>query len=98
MARKEIAGLGYVVLAVAFFATSPVLVRWAAPLSPFEITFGRLATAAAIVLLLERITSRSDCVRRDRSEEADGLSLVDATAGHPLDSLLHARPSHPIDY
>jgi drug/metabolite transporter (DMT)-like permease len=40
--------------AVAFFATSPVLVVWAAPLSPFEITVGRLATAALVVLALGR--------------------------------------------
>jgi drug/metabolite transporter (DMT)-like permease len=56
MDRKEAAGLGYVLLAVVFFATSPILVRWAAPLSPFAIAFGRLASAALIVLLAERLS------------------------------------------
>lgn len=40
--------------AVLFFSTSPVLVLWAAPLSPFEITVGRLASAALLVALLAR--------------------------------------------
>jgi drug/metabolite transporter (DMT)-like permease len=56
MQRQEAAGLGYAVVAVAFFATSPVLVRWAAPLSPFAITFGRMASAALVVLLVERLS------------------------------------------
>jgi drug/metabolite transporter (DMT)-like permease len=44
-------GLYLVVIAVFFFSTSPVLVRWAAgSLSPYEITFGRMFTAAAVVL------------------------------------------------
>ncbi|MHB1005785.1 MAG: DMT family transporter [Chloroflexota bacterium] len=43
-------GLVYVGIAVFFFATSPVLARWAAPLTAFEITFGRMAVAAVAVL------------------------------------------------
>ncbi len=54
MGKGELRGLGYVTLAVGLFATTPVLIRWAAPLSPFEITFGRMAVAAAIVGLLAR--------------------------------------------
>ncbi len=42
-------------LAVVMFSTSPVLVLWAAPLSPFEITLGRLAVAAAVAALLARL-------------------------------------------
>jgi drug/metabolite transporter (DMT)-like permease len=54
--REELRGLGYVTLAVGLFATTPVLIRWAAPpLSPFEVTFGRMATAAVAVLLLARL-------------------------------------------
>jgi drug/metabolite transporter (DMT)-like permease len=41
-------------LAVLFFATSPVLVRWADPLSPYEKTAGRLAVAALVILALLR--------------------------------------------
>ena len=44
-------GLTYVGVAVLFFSTSPVLTRWAAPLSPFEVTFGRMAIAAITVLV-----------------------------------------------
>lgn len=40
------------VLAVIMFSTSPVLVLWAAPLSPFEITLGRLGVATLIIWLL----------------------------------------------
>lgn len=47
-------GVLLAVLAVVMFSTSPVLVLWAAPLSPFEITLGRLAVAAAIAALLAR--------------------------------------------
>ncbi len=42
-------GLAYVGLAVFMFSTSPVFIRWAAPLSAFEIAFGRVAVAAAVV-------------------------------------------------
>lgn len=48
-ARGRWGGLGYVGLAVFLFSTSPVLIRYAAPLSPFEITFGRMAVAALAV-------------------------------------------------
>ncbi len=42
--------------ATALFSTSPVLIRWAAPLSPEEITAGRLAVAAAALWFLRRGT------------------------------------------
>jgi drug/metabolite transporter (DMT)-like permease len=51
-----VSGLAYVALAVAFFSTSPVLTRYAAPHSAFEVTFGRMAVAALCVLLLARLT------------------------------------------
>ena len=49
---EERRGLLYVSLAVLFFATSPVLTRWAAPLSPYEIATGRLGVAALGILAL----------------------------------------------
>jgi len=49
---EERRGLLYVGLAVLFFSTSPVLTRWAAPLSPYEIAAGRLAVAALAILAL----------------------------------------------
>ena len=53
----DLRGLVYIAIGVLFFSTSPVLVRWAAPLSPYEITFGRMATAAlamGLVVALRR--------------------------------------------
>lgn len=47
------------VLAVIMFSTSPVLVLWAAPLSPFEITVGRLAVATIVVGLLARFNRQA---------------------------------------
>ncbi len=52
LSSDEKRGLGYVALAVGLFATSPVLIRLAAPVSPFEITFWRMALAAPTVLVL----------------------------------------------
>lgn len=48
-------GLLYAALAVVFFSTSPVLIRWADPLSPYEKTVGRLVVAAVAVYLLLRL-------------------------------------------
>jgi drug/metabolite transporter (DMT)-like permease len=42
-------GLLYVTIAVAFFSTTPVLIRWAYPLSALAITTGRLAVGSAAV-------------------------------------------------
>ena len=75
MNRKEAAGLGYAVVAVAFFATSPVLTLWAAPLSPFAITFGRMASAALVVLFLERLSVRRGA-ELSRTPEAGEVGLV----------------------
>lgn len=47
-------GLPLVLCAVLAFSTAPVLVLWAAPLSPFEITAGRLITATLLVGALAR--------------------------------------------
>ena len=67
-ADGERQGLYYVVIAVFFFSTSPVLVRWAESLSAYEITAGRMASAGLIVLILalgrrERLPQRQDWPR-----------------------------------
>ncbi len=50
-AQAERRGLWYAAVAVLFFSTSPVLIRWAAvSLSSVEIVAGRMAVAAAAVL------------------------------------------------
>jgi len=51
--KKEVQlGIIYAVLAVFFFSTSPLFIRWAAPLSAYEIATGRLGTAAIAIFLL----------------------------------------------
>jgi drug/metabolite transporter (DMT)-like permease len=55
LSRSEKIGLLYVVLAVAMFATSPVLIRLAYPVSSFDITFWRMALAAVTVFVLSII-------------------------------------------
>lgn len=47
---SERRGISYVAIAVLFFSTSPVLVRWAAAsLSAYEIAAGRLLTAGVVI-------------------------------------------------
>ncbi len=53
-------------LAVFFFSTSPVLIIWADPLSPYAKTAGRLAVAALAIWLLMRLRGeRVQLVRGD---------------------------------
>jgi len=51
-------GIYLAIAAVLFFSTSPVLILWAAPLSPFEITTGRLLSAAAVVGILALLSKQ----------------------------------------
>lgn len=51
-AEEHRRGILYVVIGTALFSTSPVLIRWAAPVSPYVITWLRLALAAATVAVL----------------------------------------------
>ncbi len=55
-ANKSKTGLLYVCIAVFFFGTSPLFVRWSAPFSAVEIAFWRLAIAALLVFVLGVIT------------------------------------------
>lgn len=57
-------GLLYVTIGTALFSTSSVLVRWAAPLSPFEIGFWRMVVAAATVWAIARVRGESLALRR----------------------------------
>lgn len=52
-------GVSLALAAVVMFSTSPVFVLLAAPLSAFEITFGRLAIAAVLVIALGRLNGQS---------------------------------------
>jgi drug/metabolite transporter (DMT)-like permease len=57
-------GIALAAVAVFFFATSPILVFWAAPLNAFEITAGRLGIAAAVVWLMARLSGQPLLPRR----------------------------------
>jgi drug/metabolite transporter (DMT)-like permease len=57
-------GLLYVTIGTALFSTSSVLVRWAAPLSPFEIGFWRMVVAAATVWVIARLRGESFALNR----------------------------------
>ena len=49
MVKSEKTGLFYAALGTLFFATTPVFIRWAAPLSSYEIAEGRLLIAFLMV-------------------------------------------------
>ena len=49
LTREAKIGLLYVAIAVFFFSTSPIFIRWADTISSYEITFWRLTTAALTV-------------------------------------------------
>lgn len=51
-------GILLAVAAVVMFSTSPVFVLWAKPLSAYEITAGRLAIGAALVMILGRLNGQ----------------------------------------
>jgi len=62
--RSSWHGLLYVCVAVAFFSTSAVFIRWAAPFSSIEVAFWRLALAAALVGLLGLLTRTQLRIKR----------------------------------
>jgi len=66
MSKEERRGLIYVAVAVFFFSTTPVFIRWAAALSPVVITGGRMAVGAVAVYLLAAIQGQ-----RPRFQRAD---------------------------
>lgn len=66
MTADERRGLGYVAIAVLFFSTSPVLIRWAAAtLTAYEITAGRMVVAGIAVLGLAIFQRHSLPPRQD---------------------------------
>lgn len=73
-------GLLYVALGTLMFSTSPVFIRWAAPLSPYVITWARLAIATATVAVLA-FASRQQ-VRLNRGDIPRFLLFGGITAAH----------------
>ncbi len=65
-------------MAVACFSTSSVLVLWAAPLSAYEITFGRLAVGTGCVLLAAKLSGQPLWPKRSDLLRFTGIGLVTA--------------------
>lgn len=57
-------GLLYVCLAVFFFSTSPIFVRWSSPFTSVEIAFWRLAIAALLVATMGILTGQRLLLKR----------------------------------
>lgn len=74
--RSERVGLVYALLAVLFFSTSPVLIRWADPLSPYEKTVGRLLVATAALVLLLRLRGERLQLRQADLPRFAGFGLI----------------------
>lgn len=64
-------GLLYVVIAVFFFSTSPIFIRWADTVSSYELTFWRLTTAALTVGVMMLIKGE-----RWRVPRAEGRKFI----------------------
>lgn len=64
-AKQSRQGLLYVCIAVLFFGTSPVFVRWSGPFSAVEIAFWRLTIAALMVAMLGLITHQHLFLKRN---------------------------------
>ena len=63
-AKQSKFGLLYVCLAVLFFSTSPIFIRWSKPFSSVEIAFWRLAIAALLVAIMGLITRQRLLLKR----------------------------------
>src|SRR6266566_4800547 len=57
-------GLLYVCVAVFFFSTSPIFVRWSSPFNSVEVAFWRLAIATLLVALMGLVTHQRLLLKR----------------------------------
>lgn len=71
-------GLRLVIIAVFFFSTTPVFIRWADTLSSYEITFFRMLTAAAALRLAMAATGERGRVPRREWRKFAGFGLITA--------------------
>lgn len=71
-------GLLLAVAAVSAFSTAPVLVLWAAPLSAFEITLGRLAAGAVAIWVLARVSRQPHLPARVDLARFAGIGFITA--------------------
>ncbi|HZU01013.1 MAG TPA: EamA family transporter [Ktedonobacteraceae bacterium] len=71
-------GLLYVCIAVFFFSTSAILVRWSKPFNAVEIAFWRLAIAALLVALMGILTHQHLFLKRNELPRFAFYGLVTA--------------------
>jgi drug/metabolite transporter (DMT)-like permease len=71
-------GLLYACVAVCFFSTSPIFVRWSSPFSSIEIAFWRLAIAALLVAIMGLITRQRLRLKRQEVSRFILYGLVTA--------------------
>lgn len=62
--KQSKSGFVYVCLAVFFFSTSPIFVRWSSPFTSIEIAFWRLAIATLLVATLGLLTRQRLLLKR----------------------------------
>jgi drug/metabolite transporter (DMT)-like permease len=77
LATYERTGWIAAILAVALFSTSPILVRFAAPLHPLHVTFLRLAIASAVVLAAAAVVGHAPLKQQYRARYL-GYGLITA--------------------
>ncbi len=76
--RQSWRGLVYVCVAVCFFSSSPIFVRWSQPFNSFEIAFWRLAVATLLVAALGMITHQRLLLKRYEIPRFSFYGLVTA--------------------
>jgi drug/metabolite transporter (DMT)-like permease len=80
MNARERQGFLYAAVAVAFFSTSPVFIRWADPMDPVVKTWGRMLVAAIAVGMLAWAGGRRSAEGRVRNGEV-GATLPATRSG-----------------
>src|SRR5437879_5223422 len=76
--KQSKSGLFYVCIAVFFFATSAIFVRWSQPFSSVEIAFWRLAIATLLVAIFGLITHQPLLLKRHELPRFTFYGLVTA--------------------
>jgi drug/metabolite transporter (DMT)-like permease len=71
-------GLVYVCIAVFFFSTSPIFIRWSKPFTTVEIAFWRLAIATLLVTIMGLITRQRLLLKRSEIPRFAFYGLVTA--------------------
>jgi drug/metabolite transporter (DMT)-like permease len=76
--KQSRVGLLYVCIAVFFFSTSPIFVRWSKPFTAVEIAFWRLAIAALLVAMMGLITRQRLLLKRHELPRFAFFGLITA--------------------